>query len=290
MILQREITIKAEETGVPPDTIDKNWVLGHFLAELYKARWAQEFLIFKGGTCLKKCYFQDYRFSEDLDFTLTNPGFRITDKLIQSVCDEVTAQAGILFSTVKIDPLLSKNVPVGYTTLIRFWGANHRRNQQPPDSNRWQTAIKIEIIFYELMVNTPVRRPLLTDYSDHKLYENTLISCYSITEVIAEKFRALLQRSYPAPRDYYDLCKLLQNSELLEWKDIVSTFNQKAKYKNIQFQDYNDFFNPDQLRKVKQAWNSSLKNHLREDELPVFDIVIDDLKGICCFQFNKFAL
>jgi hypothetical protein len=27
---------------------------------------------FKGGTCLKKCYFETYRFSEDLDFTLSN--------------------------------------------------------------------------------------------------------------------------------------------------------------------------------------------------------------------------
>lgn len=63
MILQSEIIRKAEEAGVPPDTIDKNWVLGHFLSELYKTEWANEFLIFKGGTCLKKCYFPDYRFS-----------------------------------------------------------------------------------------------------------------------------------------------------------------------------------------------------------------------------------
>ena len=28
--------------------------------------------VFKGGTCLKKCYFETYRFSEDLDFTLRN--------------------------------------------------------------------------------------------------------------------------------------------------------------------------------------------------------------------------
>ncbi|MBW6474015.1 MAG: nucleotidyl transferase AbiEii/AbiGii toxin family protein [Anaerolineaceae bacterium] len=26
-------------------------------------------LVFKGGTCLRKCYFPDYRFSENLDFT-----------------------------------------------------------------------------------------------------------------------------------------------------------------------------------------------------------------------------
>lgn len=29
---------------------------------------------FKGGTCLKKCFFETYRFSEDLDYTLTGPG------------------------------------------------------------------------------------------------------------------------------------------------------------------------------------------------------------------------
>jgi uncharacterized protein len=28
-------------------------------------------LAFKGGTALKRCYFCDYRFSENLDFTLT---------------------------------------------------------------------------------------------------------------------------------------------------------------------------------------------------------------------------
>lgn len=28
--------------------------------------------VFKGGTCLKKCYFETYHFSEDLDFTLRN--------------------------------------------------------------------------------------------------------------------------------------------------------------------------------------------------------------------------
>ncbi|MEZ4424280.1 MAG: nucleotidyl transferase AbiEii/AbiGii toxin family protein [Gemmatimonadota bacterium] len=29
----------------------------------------REHLIFNGGTCLRKCYIADYRFSEDLDFT-----------------------------------------------------------------------------------------------------------------------------------------------------------------------------------------------------------------------------
>ncbi len=281
MILQNEILKKAEAAGVPPDTIDKNWVLGHFLAELYKTTWAKEYLIFKGGTCLKKCYFDDYRFSEDLDFTLINPDFVVTNKLLQSICDEITKNIGIQFSKVKMDPIRWENKQVGYTTHIRFWGANHKKNQEPPTSDRWLTSIKIEIVSYELMVNPPLDRPLFSGYSDAAIFENTLIPCYSILEVVSEKFRALLQRSYPAPRDYYDLWYLLQQKELINWEEIISTFKQKAKYKNVDFKDYNDFFEPEQIRKVKQAWNNSLKSHLNEDALPDVDKTIDELQEIC---------
>ena len=30
--------------------------------------------VFKGGTCLRKCYYETFRFSEDLDFTIVNGG------------------------------------------------------------------------------------------------------------------------------------------------------------------------------------------------------------------------
>lgn len=281
MILQSEIIRKAEEAGVPPDTIDKNWVLGHFLAELYKTSWANEFLIFKGGTCLKKCYFQDYRFSEDLDFTLVNPDFEVTNKMLQSICDEISKGIGILFSKVKIEPILWGDKHVGYTTHIRFWGANHKKNQQPPPSDRWQTSIKIEIVKYELMVNSPLNRPLFSDFSDYAFFENRTIPCYSILEVISEKFRALLQRSYPAPRDYYDLWYLLQQKELIDWDIIIATFAQKAEFKKIEFNNHTDFFEPEQIYKVKQAWSNSLKNHLKEDQLPDVDSVIYELQEIC---------
>jgi len=69
MILQKEIVTIAETKLVSKSTIDKDWVLGHFLAAIYSEPELKEKLIFKGGTCLKKCYLPDYRFSEDLDFT-----------------------------------------------------------------------------------------------------------------------------------------------------------------------------------------------------------------------------
>lgn len=281
MILQSEILRISEQEGVPPDTIDKNWVLGHFLAELFSNSWAQDNLVFKGGTCLKKCYFENYRFSEDLDFTLTNKNIQITDRLLQSVCNAITQKIGILFSKVKVDPILWKDTQVGYKTYIKFWGANHSRNHRPPVSSRWLTEIKIEIVNYEHIVNDPVCLPILTTFSDKAAINSVTIPCYTLTEVIAEKFRSLLQRSYPAPRDYYDLWKLLQNSSLTDWNSIVPTFHHKIEFKNIPFNNYNDFFEENQINKMKQAWNNSLKGHLKEDELPTVEIVIDDLKKIC---------
>jgi hypothetical protein len=57
--------------------------------------------IFKGGTCLKKCYIETYRFSEDLDFTIAERGpidpadvAPLLDDVLAAVADE----SGIDFS------------------------------------------------------------------------------------------------------------------------------------------------------------------------------------------------
>jgi len=41
MILRSEITRLAREQGVPPSTIDKDWVLGHFIAGIFRQEWAK---------------------------------------------------------------------------------------------------------------------------------------------------------------------------------------------------------------------------------------------------------
>ncbi len=76
MILRKEIRDKAIEWSVLPDIVDKDFVLGHFLAGL--SDYFSDFLVFKGGTCLRKCWFPGYRFSEDLDFTSIEHDFNPT--------------------------------------------------------------------------------------------------------------------------------------------------------------------------------------------------------------------
>ena len=73
MIGRQEILETAATLGLNPHVVEKDYVLGWVLAGIYQHASLAETWIFKGGTCLKKCYFETYRFSEDLDFTVTEP-------------------------------------------------------------------------------------------------------------------------------------------------------------------------------------------------------------------------
>lgn len=59
----------AREFGLAAQVIEKDYMLGWLLAGISANPEIGNTWVFKGGTCLKKCYFETYRFSEDLDFT-----------------------------------------------------------------------------------------------------------------------------------------------------------------------------------------------------------------------------
>jgi predicted nucleotidyltransferase component of viral defense system len=60
------------------------------LAGIYAHEEFSESWIFTGGTCLKKCYFETYRFSEELDFTLRNED-RLNEEFLRGAFEEVVA-------------------------------------------------------------------------------------------------------------------------------------------------------------------------------------------------------
>ena len=70
MIDRSEIIEFSREFGLRANVIEKDYVLGWVLAGIFNHPDVGSSWVFKGGTCLKKCFFETYRFSEDLDFTL----------------------------------------------------------------------------------------------------------------------------------------------------------------------------------------------------------------------------
>jgi predicted nucleotidyltransferase component of viral defense system len=278
MILKREIAQKSEEWNVPPETVDKDWVLGHFLSAFYSIEEHNEKLVFKGGTALRKCYFQNYRFSEDLDFTSRTEDYKLTRKLLNEVVKIAENNSGILFHIQEISELNFKDKLTGYKAKLKYWGANHTKNQEPPSPERWITNLKVEITLYEKMVFESELRNISHPYSDLVSDKTVEIPCYNLKEFIAEKIRALVQRSYVAPRDYYDIYFLKDSFNNKDWKEIKTAFLAKMEFKGLNFENVEQLINDRSIKIVKSAWENSLKHQIPEKQLPDVRVVIEELK------------
>ena len=98
VIEKQEISELARELSLDLHVVEKDYVLGWLLAGIAANPQLSEHWVFKGGTCLKKCYFETYRFSEDLDFTVTEEAQLDEDYLLQAfrqMAEWVYEQSGI---------------------------------------------------------------------------------------------------------------------------------------------------------------------------------------------------
>lgn len=278
MILKKEIADRSIEWNIPPDTVDKDWVLGHFLSAFYSMTTHKENLVFKGGTALRKCYFPTYRFSEDLDFTSITEDYKLTSKILNEVIKIANDNSGILFQIQNVAPLISNDKLTGYQAKIKYWGANHNKNQEPPAPERWLTSIKVEITLFEKMVFEPELRKISHPYSDSLLKSSSEIYCYQLKEIVAEKMRALIQRSYTAPRDYYDIYNLKDSFAKEDWEEIKNAFLIKMSFKGLEYKNIEQLINDKSIKIVKRAWENSLKHQLPEKDLPNIEDVIKEIK------------
>lgn len=277
MILKKEIEKAAEQNGVAKTTIDKDWVLGHFVDAIFSVPECRGKLIFKGGTCLRKCYFENYRFSEDLDFTAVDPKFNLDKKLLDKIVKLVAERTEIPLYVQELKQLKFKDKPTGFSAIVKFWGADHPRNQSPPAPQRWQTSIKVEIILYEEMIFSSENRKVYHEYSDRLSEAAQSVPCYALQEVMAEKLRALIQRSYTAPRDFYDIWYLSKNVPDLNWPEIVRAFHQKMKFKGLTFTGIDQMINEENDTRLQAAWKNSLGHQIPQDQLANYKTVREEL-------------
>ena len=132
MIGRAAIDERVREWGLREDVVEKDYVLGWLLwgiaahPELGKS-WA-----FKGGTCLKKCYIETYRFSEDLDFTvLPNGPVRPAEvaPILARVLERVTDESGIDFSVM--EPRFRSRRSEGSPRVASTTAAREPRRERP---------------------------------------------------------------------------------------------------------------------------------------------------------------
>jgi len=271
---QNEITRFGILHDVPNTTIDKDWVLSHILNAIFATPPGKELLVFKGGTCLRKCWIENYRFSEDLDFTLLDANHTVSMEWIFKVLSVASESSGALFHLEALHNQVWKDIPQGYLIEVRFWGADHHPNQKPLPPSRWQTMIHIDINHTELLLDEPVWHNIIHPYSDANMISSP-VRTYSLAEMLAEKIRSLQQRN--RPRDIYDaemIRRVIHQSELEKVYDI---FRRKCQSKSLDFTRPELFVNSDKQRINERHWNRALKHQISSESLPEFSSLYEQL-------------
>ena len=263
--------------GIPWEVLERDYLLSWILAGISKVPALNDTLVFNGGTALRKCYFGDYRFSEDLDFSVQRmaPAPERMESMVRQACE---AAAFMLDEFAHVDiscePYTERDPHPGgqeaFTIRARF-----------PWHSRLQTRVRIEVD-ERVLLPASVRRVIHT-YGEPL---DARVKVYSLEEIAAEKLRALLQQaemleargwSRSRARDYYDLWRVLGTyGDPMDFTGFDSLLREKCSLRGVEYTDPEDFFHATMLAYIQDTWEQWLGPLV--PGLPSFETVVSGLR------------
>jgi predicted nucleotidyltransferase component of viral defense system len=252
-----EILEFARELGLTPEIVEKDYVLGWLLGGIFNHPALQSTWLFKGGTCLKKCYFETYRFSEDLDFTLRNPE-HLTQEFLDTTFPEVAGwiyeRCGIEMppDTITFEIYANPRGKLSVQGRIGYRGPLQRRGSIP--------RIKLDLTDDERIVLDPIWREVHHPYSDRP-GDGIQAFCYRYEELFAEKIRALAERM--RPRDLYDVIHLYRHDAAgCDRELVLQRLGEKCNFKGISVPDADSLANSPERAELESEWENMLVHQL----------------------------
>lgn len=235
--------------------LERDYCLAWFLVGLSGSSLCGK-LAFKGGTALKRCYIGEYRFSEDLDFTLTEP----------LELDEIVASLEAIFAAVGE----ASNVQ------LRYLGPDRHRHENtytvflgyegplPPRDSR----VRVDITHREKLVSPLEMRPVLRAYDEFAdIPEDAPVQAYSMIEISSEKVVALLDPARLEPRDLYDLW-FLMTERYVQASDLTGPVEQKLTLRGRPLAECAGLLR-DKEKRLARSWSTRLAAQMVS--LPEFD-------------------
>jgi predicted nucleotidyltransferase component of viral defense system len=230
MIERQEILDVANDLSLSPDIVEKDYALGWLLDGIFAHERLAPAWVFKGGTCLKKCYFETYRFSEDLDFTVAGEAQLAMESLRASVAEvaaKLYEENGLEIPVDRLRFEVYRNQRGGLSCEGRVYYNGPLRRSRSSDLPR----IRLDLTVDEIVLLPPVLRAVVHPYSDRPGRGMTA-RCYAYEEVFAEKIRALGDRT--RPRDLYDVVNLYRHGEFHPAAaSILNVLRQKCAFKGL---------------------------------------------------------
>lgn len=250
---------------IPEAVLERDYCIAWFLAGLSRST-LKEFLVFKGGTALRRCYFAEYRFSEDLDFSLMKQiSFDDLLRALNSIYETVKKASNIDIQFSRRDSKSHQNC---YTFYLQYNG--------PLPHTSSTKEIKVDITINEKIYYPPNELPIIKTYSEFfDLPDNNKIYVYSLPEIATEKTIALLDRGRSEPRDLYDLWYLIELNKALSMSDCLDALQSKLAHRGKLLNQVREEFKNKEYR-LNKTWSSRLSAQM--SILPEFTQVYRDVK------------
>jgi hypothetical protein len=268
MISTAELHRAAAQQNLRFDQVEKDhvilWVLAALTASSGSADW-----VFKGGTCLRHCYYAGYRFSEDIDFSCVGgtDNVALSESRLEQAAHHVREQSGL---TLALKPARWSAGQEQLEIGLEYSRGGARRQALP--------SVIVHLTFDEPVVTSTEARNVAPPYSDLEPFS---VACYSKIEIVAEKLRALIQQQekWPRPRDLYDLWFILcRQREPMPSHDLRRLFERKCAVRGVA-PDPRRLLSVELREWNRRAWESQLLPTLKNG--PDYDLVWDQWTTVC---------
>lgn len=240
MISPAQVAKLAYRLGVGDRVIEKDYVLSWLLLAIAEGE-LRDGLAFKGGTALKRCYYPDYRFSEDLDFTLCVD--LPHDDLVyafETLFPKLGRQVNLTMTLRSAEQSIFEST----TLLVNYVG--------PLKARLGSRHLKVDVTRGELLLYPLTERPLQAPYSDYPT--NVTLPTYALEEVMVEKLCALMGRT--EPRDLYDVYWLFEEGDM-DLTFLPANFATKCRHKGHDPNRFDEILTG-KVRAFDKLWTSRL--------------------------------
>lgn len=218
MIFREEIDEMAQRYDLSPANVQRDYIHGWLLWGIFSKSKLAGKLTLKGGNSLRKGYFENFRYSSDLDFS-SEWAIHIEELETEfhSICEVIQEKSGVVFALDKnivrekrqIDE--EKKLFEVKLYFINFYGKKSQVN----------IKVKVDITEFDRLILPAQQRPLLHPYSDRNECV-TSIMCVKLEETIGKKLRCILQRKHIA--DVFDIVFPVENEVEVSIQEVATVF------------------------------------------------------------------
>jgi predicted nucleotidyltransferase component of viral defense system len=260
MISLAEINNLANEYQVSAETIEKDYVISWILLCLMKSKLKENFT-FYGGTAIKRIYFEEHRFSEDIDLLSAH---KITLNELLSELDSLQYarnNANLTLTINRDNVIATKNriqLFIQYSGYEEIIGA--------------PKEIRLDFVMDMQLFGKVINKKIIASYSDLYQYNETL-SVMTLNTILANKIGLLMDSTRNEPRDVFDIWFLLQRTAQFDFnfEEVRKTLKEKYGF----CPGYSTLQSCLQKPSLKHNWHIRLSKQMAH--LPDIELILKDI-------------